>query len=390
MLKYKILYAVMLALAVLLFVIANSAAALVLLILLVLLPFAIHFFVRDNAGKISIKCSMPAAFTVGAELKPVTIEVENKSFLPMGHIELLIEYENHMFGTKHSEIVSLCGSGRVQSFEYMLDSERCGRSEVHINEVYCCDILNITRRRIDYHWRREFTVYPKLPPLQLYSQKLLSAEFGGQNYDRTRKGNDNSEVFQVREYEQGDNLSAAHWKLSAKVDDIIIRDWSRPKNFRLLVLFDLMKNDITGGEISFLEQATIMGLTSSVSRELVDQGIGHNVMMLNRGKLLDESINTDDDCTEMLDDMMSIVVPKKSDILFDEILAHDIERNYSKLVYIGPYKNAQALAGLSVYMDVTVLGVLETGETNFDKNGGFSAYTIPADSIYSQPQFIEL
>ncbi|MDO5398087.1 MAG: DUF58 domain-containing protein [bacterium] len=390
MLKYKILYGVMLLAAVGAFVYVNTAAALMLLILMIVLPVIIKLSVMDNAGKIDIKCQMTDACVVGSDAKPIIVTVENRSFLPMGGIELVLEYNNHMFGDMYEERVSLCGSGKKQVFELPLNIEHCGRSEVEIKNVYCYDILNIMKSRIEYHWRKSYTVYPKLPNIQLHAQKLLTAEFGGQNYDRSRSGNDNSEVFQVRDYEAGDNLSAAHWKLSAKTDNIVIREWSRPNNFRLLLLFDLMSEDISGSSLSFDVQSAVMGITAAVSRELAYQGIGHNVSMINCGPFLDMSIHQVSDSAVLLDDMMSIVIPGKNDSLIDEILANNIQNTYSKLVYIGPEKNAQMLRDFSAYMDVTAIAVSEDGKTRYDREAGYTVYTISAKNVTSQSNFIEL
>lgn len=390
MLKYKILYGVMLLAAAAAFVYVNTAAALLLLILMIVLPVIIKLSVMDNAGKINIQCQMTDACVVGSEAKPVIITVENKSFLPMGGLELELEYENHMFGDRYEEKVSLCGSGRKQVFELPVSIKRCGRSEIIIKNVYCYDILSIMKSRVDYHWRKRYTVYPKLPDIQLYAQKLLAAEFGGQNYDRTRSGNDNSEVFQVRDYEAGDNLSAAHWKLSAKTGDIVIREWSRPNNFRLILLFDLMSKDIAGNALSFSVQSAVMGITAAVSRELAYQGIGHNVSMINCGPVLDMSIHQSSDSAVLLDDMMSIVIPDNNDSLIEEVLANNMQNTYSKLVYIGPEKNAGILRDFSAYMDVTAIAVAEDGKVRYDREAGYSVYTISAKDVTSQLSFIEL
>lgn len=390
MLKYKVLYAILLLLAAGAFIYINSAASLLLLVLLVLLPFLIKLSLMDNVSKIKISCSMTEACVAGSEAKPLLVTIENTSALPMGSVELVVAFENHMFRTERSERINLCGSGKKQTFEIPVDSERCGRSSVVIKEVNCCDIFNIMRSRIDFKWRKRYTVYPRLPELQVHAQKQLTAEFGGRNYDRTRHGNDNSEVFQVRDYVAGDNLSAAHWKLSAKVDDIIIREWSRPNNFRLLLIFDLVARDAGGKEVSFATQAAIMGISSSISHELVRQGIGHNAAMVNCGSVLDMSIQQNNDSSVMLDEMMSIVVPKSNDNITEEILANGLQSKFSKLIYVGPEKNAGLLLGLSAYMDIAAIAVRDTGDMTYTRESGYTMYTLSAQAIAEKSHFLEL
>ena len=390
MLKYKILYGVMLLWSAAVFVFANSAAAMLLLVLMIILPVVIKLSVADNASKIQISTSMSDACVVGSEAQPIEVKVENKSILPMGNIEIVLEYQNHMFGTKYTDRVSLCGARRESVFKIPISADCCGRSEVVIKEVYCCDVLNMMKNRIEYSWKKAYTVYPKLPDMQLHAQKLLAAEFGGQNYDRNRRGNDNSEVFQVREYEQGDNLSAAHWKLSAKQDNIIIREWSRPNNFRLLLVFDLVSEDIKGNKVSGAEISAIIGLTASVSRELAYQSIGHNAEMINCGPRMDMSIDRPDDSDVLLDDIMSIHIPKNNNTLFNELVSGNTYNNYSKLVYIGPKANADVIKTLSSYMDVTIIAVKSDGKITYEQELGGSVYTVPASAAETGLDFIEL
>lgn len=390
MLKYKILYGVMLLLSAAVFVFVNSAVSLLLLILMIILPIVIKLSTADNASKIRISASMSDACVVGSKTQPIEVKVQNKSILPMGNIEIVLEYKNNMFGTEYSDRVNLCGAGKTRVFKIPLNTDSCGRSEVIINEVYCCDILNIFKSRIEYKWKKTYTVYPKLPDMQLHTQKLFAAEFGSSNYDRNHRGNDNSEVFQVREYEIGDNLGAAHWKLSAKQDSIIIREWSRPNNFRLLIVFDLVSEDIKGNKLTNEEISAIIGLGASMSRELSYQSIGHNATMLNCGAVLDMSIDKPADSNILLDDMMSIHIPKNNNTLFDEIVSSNLYNQYSKLVYIGPKENAEVLKSLSVYMDITVIAVTASGRIAYEQESGCSVYTIPKENAEAGLDFIEL
>lgn len=390
MLKYKILYAAVFLAAAVALAYVNTASALLLLIMMLLLPLIVRLSLMDNAKNITLSCSMSEACVVGRKAKPLTVTMENKSLIPMGSVELVVMYENHMFGTSREESISLYGSGKKQTFEIPLDTQRCGRSMITIKEVRYCDVFNIMRSRIDFFWKKRYTVYPRLPELQLHTQKLLAAEFGGTNYDRTRRGNDNSEVFQVRGYEPGDNLSAAHWKLSAKTDDIIIREWSRPKNFRMLIVFDPVSKDILGKDISMDVLGGIIGLSSSVSRELIRQGMGHNIAMINGGIQIDVSINQSDDSDVMLDDIMSIVVPKENNDFISAMLALGLQSRYSKLVYIGPEANAGMLSELSAYMDVTAIGVRDDGDVLYSNDAGYEMYTLSAHEIAKKQHFIEL
>ena len=53
-----------------------------------------------------------------------------------------------------------------------------------------------------------------------------------------RRGEDRSEVYQLREYRPGDDIRQIHWKLSSKLDELILKETSQPESRSLLVFWD--------------------------------------------------------------------------------------------------------------------------------------------------------
>ena len=55
-------------------------------------------------------------------------------------------------------------------------------------------------------------------------------------FQKIRIGEDTSEVFDIREYRSGDTSHRIHWKLSAKTDDFMVKEYSLPME-RTVLLF---------------------------------------------------------------------------------------------------------------------------------------------------------
>ena len=53
-----------------------------------------------------------------------------------------------------------------------------------------------------------------------------------------KKGSDYSETFQLREYVPGDSIKQIHWKLSEKLDKLVVREASLPVQKSTLVFWD--------------------------------------------------------------------------------------------------------------------------------------------------------
>ena len=57
-------------------------------------------------------------------------------------------------------------------------------------------------------------------------------------YSETQKGDDPSQVFEVREYVPGDDIRRIHWRLSSKQDTLIVKEYSRPMEEDCVILLE--------------------------------------------------------------------------------------------------------------------------------------------------------
>lgn len=88
-------------------------------------------------------------------------------------------------------------------------------------------------------------------------------------YDDFRPGNDPSELFAVREFQKGDRIQNIYWKLSAKTDEWMVKEHSRPKACAVTILVDFRakkpKPDSDG----------MLKLVTGLSFSLMDQKCAH-------------------------------------------------------------------------------------------------------------------
>ena len=61
----------------------------------------------------------------------------------------------------------------------------------------------------------------------------------GENTILDKSGDDPSEVFDIREYRQGDRLSRIHWKMTAKEEELMVKEYSRPLGGEGILCLDL-------------------------------------------------------------------------------------------------------------------------------------------------------
>lgn len=92
-------------------------------------------------------------------------------------------------------------------------------------------------------------------------------------YDDLRGGYDSSQVFQIRPYVPGDRLQNIHWKLSAKSQELMVREHSLPKGCGIVLLLGTKGLDRQDP----VQRDLFLQIAASVSFSLVDVQCPHIV-----------------------------------------------------------------------------------------------------------------
>ena len=385
MLKYKITYIAVFAAAVVLFLCINTLQAFVFLIAAAAIPIIVKLSVVRLSRKIELNCEMSSACVAGSESNPIIFTIKNNSYIPFGSIEAEIEYENHMFGEKSTEHIVFLNSLGKSEFKIPSQSDRCGRCSVSVKNVYCSDALKITRNNIKFRWEKNYTVYPVIPKIYAETNKRLASDFTGSKYDRFKSGQDLSEIFQLREYHEGDDISSVHWKLSGKMNELIIKEGGRPENFRILVFCGVSLYDSENNYIDPKINEAVFGAAQAISLSLSNHGINHHLGTIIDGTPIEREIISSNDSQDMLDDFMSVAIPKKYNNVIKEIIDSGYIDRYSKLIYVTSKFDKKSVSELASYINITVVSV-DDGKTDDANTDGYAVYNINSknmnDAVY--------
>lgn len=118
-------------------------------------------------------------------------------------------------------------------------------------------------------------VMPEIRDIDIPSEYLDSYDMESYSYSQHKKGNDTGEVFGIREYADGDSPKQIHWKLSAKLDDIMVKIPSYPIENKLIVLLD---NSLPkGAELDAEKRSGLLEYFFSLSASLLKKNITHSL-----------------------------------------------------------------------------------------------------------------
>ena len=206
---------------------------------------------------------------------PITVVVSNRSKYVNVPVKVFVKVENSFTGEKKrfkdGGIVSRKKPLRII---FRLKSENCGNIKISIEKCLIYDMLSILKA----YWKgREGRNVGILPECHLIPVEVTrrTREFlaDADEYSDRESGDDPSEIYQVREYQEKDSLHDIHWKLSAKADELLVKEHGRPLGCVVLIWLNLYTEKGLRKNVSDV----VLELTASLSRSLLEEACVHMV-----------------------------------------------------------------------------------------------------------------
>lgn len=377
--KHRIWYGITTGIIFLIYILANRQEILVFLISLLIIPPILILIQLLVMRGFDIQCHMKTGCRVDEKL-PFIIEVSRRSFFPMGVIHLNIKIKNILYDSVQiKEILLQPVEKKEMKFEYPLEMNNCGAVQVSVEQVRCYDLLGLFYRRIPVDMQVDILVYPAQLKLNMQLMRRPQTSVTGNLYDQHRKGQDVSEVAELREYREGDSLGKIHWKLSGKMDELIVRDFGYPSNYTVLILYDMMKN-VDGVSISNQRNNAILAVTNEVSYRMIELHLEHNVGRVFNGDIQMLPVYSLDSHDKMLYQILcqSIVKEESRGDTIYHFLQGNMRGEYTKIVYITTEYEERNVRQLAREIDLTVIQVVDGADNVIVDTSGYSVIAVDA------------
>lgn len=236
MLRRRLLYAAALLAAWLFFLFFEGWFALFLLVTLLLLPL------------LSLALSLPAALGCTLSLSAVPgrvlrdgdarweLSLRTASPFPLPRFTARLRTEDLFAGGEQMRRVVLAGRGEGCVHTQAIPTGRCTRLSCAVEKPRVCDLLGLFSLRLPAPEAVFLSVLPRPSPPGPVPQLT-----GGRGHDlgwKPRPGGGPGEDYDLREYRPGDPMRSVHWKLSSKLDGLVVRETLEPRRSAILITFD--------------------------------------------------------------------------------------------------------------------------------------------------------
>ena len=206
------------------------------------------------------------------------INIKNNSLFISGEIRTYIEvYYGNCLRRKYSvNCMVMPFSKYTHTIE--MTAEYSGNMTIIRKKVKMWDYFKLfavpiaRRNRVD-----SVVVMPKINTLdvELLDHNNLDL-IETDKYHASKKGNDKSEIFDVREYTEGDQIGDVHWKLTLKYDKYIIKEYSLPITTDLEIVFDCAWSGIDMEKVVYKDK--LLEILYSVASDLLSKEINFYIV----------------------------------------------------------------------------------------------------------------
>lgn len=198
---------------------------------------SICFFIGKQ---ISVKVELPPTLKKNEKIFG-EISFKNGSVFPIFKAICVMEAKNNLTGeTAEFEKIVSAFSQKEKKTDFEVFSKNCGYITVRTKKIYLTDIFGFIPAEAKgfASKKAKATVLPDTFSPVIVFDSIPPVPEDSDSYSADKKGNDYSETFQIREYVQGDNIKQIHWKLSEKIDKLIVREPSLPIAKTTLLFWD--------------------------------------------------------------------------------------------------------------------------------------------------------
>ena len=347
---------------------------------LLLLAGLIGILLFRDRTKIFVEAQMQSGSREGKKTSLVLNVRKRGAVWAAGSVLLEVEFYHTMYGISERKKLLLPLTGQAFSYDMPVDTEYCGEFCIRCISAEICDLLKLFRVRLEAFREVRAMIYPHRVNLQAELSRDAIGSQKNEGLLQNRKGKDPREIFDLREYVPGDDVRSIHWKLSGKLDSLVVKEASDPAHYQIILMPDLGREQ--------LEQPTAVGqlnkavaLCASIGEQLVRQGVAFHMAFPAGYELQLCEVHSSREFQDALSQWMSIELPEKSGMGLRHFTLEHMEQYFSKLLIFSSGKYLQELNQLDEKISITVISAVDGKEfTRVKLHNTCDVVEIPTES----------
>ena len=321
------------------YILYKGAFSFYLFAFLTLMPVVIFIINEYLSRKIKVSFIKKKQTAAKSSRIPLVIKVENKSVFPAANMTINIDCIGTLTNKKDTvKINTPVYPKDTQYLKMQIYGEHYGNIKVKLRKCVISDFLKLFRIKVkklekENLTETEFTIVPDYIPIENNIADYSEYAMESNEFSKISKGDDPSEIFDIHEYTDGDRISRIHWKLTAKQDKTMVKDYSLPITNAIVLLIDFgIKNDVNN-KLDVYD--TIIESVSAISRYLTENSVNHKAVWfdIKNNTIKEVVINDDESCQTFITSLLYTNLSDKPDLPLIGYAGDDSREKCGHLIY---------------------------------------------------------
>lgn len=213
-------------------------------ILLMIVPVILIMMTKHFVENIKIDIRLKTMSITAGNNIVVIMEVTNPGFIPFLNCELDFTANNIFYDNSSVNTLSFLSHARkVSPTTLTFETSGAGICELDFNNIRITDPLHLYTFYKDTTFNFKVPVIPELKDRDypLFHNVLSENEDDELAIDGNQP---NQDIKEIREYRPGDKLQNIHWKLSAKKDEIMVKELQSNASRVLVITAEMEKENL--------------------------------------------------------------------------------------------------------------------------------------------------
>ena len=205
------------------------------LLMMVILLLPLSFFITSKTIQlVEIDVAYNGGNITAGQTANFEFSVKNPSVFPLLNCCARFGIGNTLYRSIENEMVFPAEARKTITIKVPVETSKAGLVRVDFKTIEVNDFLNIMSFTLPFVKSIEIPVLPEEKEIVMPELKKVTVE--AEEISTGDEGELTRDVKQVREYRPGDRLRDIHWKLSAKSDEFIVKEYEHAKDLYYMIL----------------------------------------------------------------------------------------------------------------------------------------------------------
>lgn len=212
-----------------------------LVILELCLPVFSYFLSRYCFRSLAVSLVIKPLSTTKGTTAQVSLLLDNPTRIPFASALVTLSFRSLFYREEEtaSHMLSL-RSHCTNTLTFPVKLTKCGLYEASATQLQGFDYLHLFRFKKNLDISSQIRVFPNSQPKEERHEALYSEGFD-EFEESGKSGNVSSNVTDIREYRPGDRLQKIHWKLSSKIDKLMVKENESTSTNEFFLLTELFQ-----------------------------------------------------------------------------------------------------------------------------------------------------